>query len=134
MTRYLLDTNIASNLLRNPRGRVPPHIARVGEVAIALSIITAAELRHGAARSGPSRIQARVAAILGLLPILPLEPPADAAHGTLRTALEVAGTPIGPNDLLTAAPVLVLGATLVIANLREFQRVPGLTVENWPAA
>ena len=103
MTRYLLDTNIVSDLMRNPQGRVPPHIARVGEAAIALSIITAAELRYGAARSGSPRIQSRVAAILGLLPVLPLEPPADAAYATLRTALEAAGTPIGPNDLPIAA-------------------------------
>lgn len=134
MTRYLLDTNIVSDLMRNPEGRVPPHIARVGEGAIALSIVTAAELRYGAARSRSPRLQSRVAAILRLLPILPLEPPADAVYATLRTALEAAGTPIGPNDLLIAAQSLALGATLVTANLREFQRVPGLPLENWLAA
>jgi tRNA(fMet)-specific endonuclease VapC len=132
--RPLLDTNIVSDLMRSPQGRVPPHVARVGEAPLALSIITAAELRTGAARSGSPRLQARVAAILGLLPVLPLESPADAAYGTLRSALEAAGTPIGPNDLLIAAHALALGATLVTANLREFQRVPGLTVENWLAA
>ncbi|WP_193560463.1 PIN domain-containing protein [Dankookia rubra] len=133
MTRTLLDTNIVPDLMRNPQGRVPPHIARVGEGAIAPGIVTAAELRTGAARSGSPRIQARVAAILGQLPILPLEAPADAAYGTLRTALDAAGTPIGPNDLLIAAHALALGATLVTANLREFQRVPGLALENWLA-
>lgn len=95
MPHTLLDTNIVSDLMRNPQGRVPPHIARVSEAALALSIITAAELRYGAVRSGSPRLQARVAAILGQLPILPLEPPADAAYGTLRTALEAAGTPMG---------------------------------------
>ena len=134
MTRYLLDTNIVSDLMRNPQGRVPPHIARVGEAAIAVSLISGAELRYGAARSGSRRIQARVAAILGQLPILQLEPPADAAYATLRTALEAAGTSIGPNNLLIAAHALALGATLVTANLREFRRVPGLAVEDWLAA
>ena len=134
MTGYLLDTNIVSDLLRNPQGRVLPHIVRVGEAAIALSIITAAELRYGAARNASPRLRARVEAILTRLPILPLDQPADAAYGTLRAALDAAGTPIGPNDLLIAAHALALGATLVTANLREFQRVPGLPLENWLAS
>ncbi len=73
MAGFLLDTNIVSDLLRNPQGRVLPHLARVGEAAIALSIITAAELRYGAARSAFSRTRSRVEAILTRLPTLPLE-------------------------------------------------------------
>lgn len=134
MTGYLLDTNIVSDLLRNPQGRVPPHIVRVGEAAIGLSIITAAELRYGTARNASPRLRARVEAILTRLPILPLDQPADAAYGTVRATLEAAGTPIGPNDLLIAAHALALGATLVTANLREFQRIPGLPLENWLAS
>ncbi|WP_431269138.1 PIN domain-containing protein [Dankookia sp. P2] len=78
----------------------------------------------------PPAADRRASTILGHFPILPLEAPVDAAYGTLRTALDAAGTPIGPNDLLIAAHALALGATLVTANLREFQRVPGLALEN----
>jgi tRNA(fMet)-specific endonuclease VapC len=66
--------------------------------------------------------------------VLPFDVPADAATGRIRTALESAGTPIEPNDLLIAAHALALGAALATANLGEFRRVPGLAVENWLAA
>jgi len=65
------------------------------------------------------------------LPVLPLEPPVDEHSAEIRVALERAGTPIGPNDLLIAAQARALGLTLVTGNVREFSRVPGLLVENW---
>ena len=129
MTLYMLDTNIVSDLMRNPAGKVAGHIASVGEDKLCLSIVTAAELRYGAAKSGSSRLLARVEAIS----ILPLSVPADAHCGGLRAELEAAGRPIGPNDLLIAAHAQVHGATLVTANVSEFRRVRGLEVEDWIA-
>src|SRR5208282_5972424 len=101
--RYLLDTNIVSDLVRNPQGRVADHIRKVGEVQVCTSIIVAAELRYGAAKKGSPRLTAQLEAVLAALDVLPFETPADTAYGALRTRLEQAGTPIGGNDLLIAA-------------------------------
>ena len=128
---YLLDTNIVSDLVRNPQGRVAAKIAKVGEENIATSIIVAAELRYGAAKKGSARLTTQLEAVLGALPVLALEAPADTRYGELRVALEKAGKPIGANDLLIAAHALALDLVLVTANAREFRRVRGLKVENW---
>lgn len=128
---YLLDTNILSELIRNPRGRVMEEIDRVGENAVCTSIIVAAELRYGAAKANSRRLAERIDLILSALEILPLEPPVDREYAALRHHLTRQGTPIGPNDLLIAAQALANGLTLVTANLREFSRVPGLSVIDW---
>jgi tRNA(fMet)-specific endonuclease VapC len=129
--RFLLDTNIVSDLVRNPQGRTSARIAELGEDAVATSIIVAAELRYGAAKKGSARLAAQVETILAALEVIPLEAPADAAYGEMRVALEAAGTPIGANDLLIAAQTLALDMVLVTNNEREFGRVGGLRVENW---
>ena len=129
--RYLLDTNIVSDLVRQPQGIVARRIAAVGEAEFCTSIVVAAELRYSAARRNASRLTAQVEAILARLDVLPFEAPADATYGLLRAALERAGTPIGANDLLIAAQALTLGHTLVTDNEREFSRIDGLMRENW---
>jgi len=131
LTRYLLDTNILSDLVRNPQGRVTTQIAEVGDQAICTSIIVAAELRFGAAKRASERLTLQLERILAAIEILPFEPPADAAYAQLRAKLEAAGTPIGGNDLLIAAHALVSGCVVVTDNEREFGRVSGLGVENW---
>jgi len=128
---YLLDTNILSDLVRHPQGRVAVRIAEVGEAAVATSIVVAAELRFGAEKKGSPRLSAQVEAILGALPVLPLEPPVDREYGRLRWALERKGSPIGANDMLVAAHALALDRTLVTDNRREFARVTGLRLVNW---
>ena len=95
MTRYLLDTNIISDLIRNPKGRVTKHIARVGENNVCTSIIVAAELRYGCAKSGSKRLLEAVESLLGELDVLSLEGPADAEYGRIRAELERKGSPIG---------------------------------------
>jgi tRNA(fMet)-specific endonuclease VapC len=129
--RYLLDTNVVSDLIRNPQGRVTEHIRRVGEAQVCTSIIVAAELRYGAAKKGSPRLTIQLEAVLGALDVLPFEAPADAAYGQIRTQLEQAGRPIGGNDLLIAAQTIVLGYTIVSDNEREFVRIDGLLRENW---
>jgi tRNA(fMet)-specific endonuclease VapC len=128
---FLLDTNILSDLVRRPQGRVAEHIAREGERNVCTSIVVAAELRFGAARVGSKRLARQLDAILAALDILPLAVPADRHYATLRKHLEKRGMPIGPNDMLIAAQVLAGDFTLVTANEREFSRVPGLKVVNW---
>lgn len=129
--RHLLDTNIVSDLVRNPQGQVAARIAQVGEGAVCTSIIVAAELRFGAAKKGSPRLTAQLELVLAALEVLPFEAPADAAYGDLRARLEAAGTPIGGNDMLIAAHAISSGCSVVTDNEREFGRVDGLTVVNW---
>lgn len=131
--RYLLDTNVVSDLVRQPQGRTAAKIAELGEEAVATSIIVAAELRYGAAKKGSTRLASQLETILGAIEVLPFEAPADASYATARVALEAAGTPIGGNDLLIAAQALALDMTIVTNNEREFERVAGLAIENWLA-
>jgi tRNA(fMet)-specific endonuclease VapC len=131
LTRYLLDSNILSDLIRNPQGRSAKRIAKIGEDQICTSIIVAAELRYGCAKSGSRRLIEVVEELLSEIDILPFDVPADAAYGMIRTALEVSGQPIGGNDLLIAVHAQAIAATVVTANEGEFKRVRGLKVENW---
>ena len=129
--RYLLDTNVVSALVRDPRGPVTARITEVGETNVCTTVIVAAELSYGAAKKGSRRLADQLEAVLTALDVLPLEPPVDTTYGELRARLERAGRPIGGNDLLIAAHALTLEHTLVTANEREFARVTGLGVENW---
>lgn len=129
--RYLLDTNIISAMVRDPRGVVAARIHDVGEANVCTSIIVAAELRYGAAKKGSARLSAQLELVLNALDVLPLEIPSDASYGEIRAQLERAGTLIGGNDLLIAAHALATGCTVVTDNRREFERVEGLRVENW---
>ena len=129
--RYLLDSNILSDLVRHPQGRVAEQIRRVGESEVCTSIIVAAELRFGAAKRGSARLTAQLEAVLSALAVVPLEQPADEAYGTILAQLEQAGTPIRGNDLLIAAHAKALGCTMVTDNEREFRRVKELACENW---
>ena len=129
--RYLLDTSVVSDLVRNPRGVVAGRVASAGEGAVCTSIVAAAELRFGAVKSGSPKLADRVDLILSALEVLPFEPPADRHYGEIRQDLERRGTPIGPNDLLIAAHARALDLTVVTANMREFSRVPDLRVESW---
>jgi tRNA(fMet)-specific endonuclease VapC len=131
VTRYLLDTSILSDLIRNPQGRIAAHIADIGETAVATNIVVAAELRFGAARRGSERLSAQVEAVLAALPVLPLGEDADRHYAALRTQLEANGTPIGGNDMLIAAHALAAEAVLVTDNVDEFRRIDNLGLENW---
>jgi tRNA(fMet)-specific endonuclease VapC len=129
--RYLLDTNIVSDLVRNPQGKIAEQILKVGETKVFTSIIVAAELRYGAEKKQSPRLSSQLEAVLGALGILPFEKPSDVSYGSIRAQLERAGKPIGANDLLIAAQALALGYTVVTDNEKEFSRVKELHIENW---
>jgi tRNA(fMet)-specific endonuclease VapC len=132
--RYLLDTNILSDLLKNPQGAVAKKIASLPSEErdlLATSIIVTAELRYGVAKSSSSILADRVDQLLEAIEVLPLEPKADQHYGRIRSQLEKAGTVIGGNDLLIAAQALAIDSVLVTDNVREFKRVKGLRFENW---
>jgi len=131
VTRYMLDTNIISDLVKNPQGMAAQRIAKVGEDNICTSIIVAGELRYGCAKNGSKRLLKADEDLLGEIPVLPFDVPVDAVYGSIRSELEAAGKPIGGNDLLIAAHACAADATIVTANGDEFKRVKGLSVENW---
>ncbi len=131
MTRYLLDTNIINDMVRNPAGQAVRRLQKVGDGNICTSIIVACELRYGCAKKGSAKLLAKVEDVLATIPVLPLEIPADDEYGGIRAELEAAGQIIGHNDLLIAAHAYTLGTTLVTANVGEFSRIRGLKVENW---
>lgn len=128
----MLDTNIVSELIRNPAGPAAQR-ARAAGSAVCVSIIVAAELRYGCAKKRSPRLLSKVKEFLSKVPVLPFDAPADGEYGSLRAELEAVGRPIGANDLLIAAHARTLGATVVTANISEFRRVRGLNVENWLA-
>ena len=131
MNRYLLDTNVISGLMRDPRGRLFEKIQAIGEAHVYTSIVVAAELRFGAVKKGSERLAAEVEAILGRIAVAPLGSPVDRIYAGLRKHLEAGGRSIGANDLWIASQALQDGSVLVTDNTAEFSRVPGLGIENW---
>ena len=131
MLRYLLDTNIAIFVIRQR----PPQAAAVFKQhagRMALSAITLAELMHGAEKSSrPAANLAVVEDFCSRLEVLPYGPKAAQHYGQIRAALEIAGTPIGVNDLHIAAHARSEGLVVVTNNRSEFDRVAALQVEDW---
>jgi tRNA(fMet)-specific endonuclease VapC len=128
---YLLDTNIVSDLVRNPQGRAAARVDKIADEQICTSIIVAAELRYGVARISSPKLKVQIETVLASMKIVSPDCPVDRIYGDLRAQLDKRGRLIGPNDLLIAAHALALGCTLVTDNVREFSRVKNLTVENW---
>ncbi len=129
--RFLLDTNIVSSLVRDPRGRVASRIAEAGEDSVCINVIVAAELRFGVRKKRSPKLTKQVNKILAAMEILSLETPVDEHYGEIRQLLERKGTPISPNDLIIAAHARCLGLTLITDKIGEFRRVPRLKVANW---
>lgn len=128
---WMLDTNTLSALIRTPRGALVRRLSTTGPDTVCTSIVVACELRFGARRKGSDALTQRVEQLLASLTVLPLDEPADQHYADIRAALERAGTPIGKHGLFIAAHARSRGMTLVMHNVREFERVPGLRVEDW---
>ena len=133
--RYLLDTNAVSELMKDP-----PSAAMLSRMRITApddrvtSSVTAGELLFGAHRAGvrSDELLERARRIVSEnLPVLPFGEEAAEEYGRLRAYLEAQGTPIGHPDTQIAAIALANDLTVVTGNVRHFQRVPGLAVENW---
>ncbi|MGH8490111.1 MAG: type II toxin-antitoxin system VapC family toxin [Gammaproteobacteria bacterium] len=131
--RYMLDTNVVSDIARHPNGLAAQRLIEVGAEYAGISIVVACEIRFGLAKSGTHRLVHRLIQVLAQCETLSLEPPVDEHYADIRNRLERTGRSIGPNDLLIAAHARALGLTLVTDNIREFSRVPSLSVENWLA-
>lgn len=130
---YMLDTNMFSHVVREPRGVAARRMGQVGYSQIILSIFVAAEARTWMVKGATRRLREQFEAIVERFVIRSFEQPGDTIYAELRAALEKIGQPIGANDLWIAAHALALDCTLVTANEREFRRVPDLRVENWLA-
>ena len=130
----LIDTSV---LIEHERGRLnlEPHLTGHGQEEFFLSVITASELLHGVHRAVEPQIRmkrsALVEALLERLPLLPVDLATARTHAQVWAELARPGKMIGPNDLWIAATALAHGLTMVTANVREFERVPGLIVEIW---
>ena len=127
----------ASVLIEHERGSasLEDRLAGREEEEFFLSVITASELLHGVHRAPDPNVRARraafVEAVLERFPLLPVDLAVARAHARIWAGLMAEGRLIGPHDLWLAATCLAHGLTMVTGNVREFARVPGLTVESW---
>ena len=129
--RYLLDTNIMIAAMKG-NAAVVARLENTPLQNLVLSPVVLGELEIGAEKSAHSeRNRARLAELAERLPLAVVDAETSRRYGRVRAELEQAGTPIGANDTWIAAQALALDVTLVTDNIREFSRVPGLTVENW---
>lgn len=132
---YLLDTDILSNLLRRtPSMTLVSKMASTPLESQFTSSITLGELLYGAHRLGPGSdtlMERLNMALVPNLPVLPFDADAARSYGEVRAELERRGTPIGEADLRIGAIGLARGLTVVTGNVRHFNRIPGLSVENW---
>jgi tRNA(fMet)-specific endonuclease VapC len=127
----------ASVLIASERGQLDLARAIEGreEEAFHLSVVTASELLHGVHRARDEGVRARRSAfverVIASFPLLAIDLVTARAHARLWAALAQDGQLIGPNDLWLAAACIARGLTIVTANVRELERVPGLRVERW---
>lgn len=128
--KYLLDTNILSELMKHPAGPVTDRIREVGQEAICTSLIVIAEVEYGIEKKRSVRLRAQLDAILPSLEVLPFLPPAEKFYASARAETERRGLAMGQNDLLIAAHSMAIDAVLVSGDA-AFSGVPGLKVENW---
>jgi tRNA(fMet)-specific endonuclease VapC len=128
---YLLDTNIVSEIVRNPNGNAAKRLAQTADERVAISVIVCCEIEYGLELKSSAKLKQQSDAIIAKFEVLDFGSPAHSIYGSIRAELKRKGTPIGPNDLFIAAHALALNAVLVTDNEKEFSRVPGLKIENW---
>ena len=129
---YLPDTNAVSAYMRgHSRPLVERMQAAFARDELRLSVIVLAEREFGVLKGGGTALRRRLQALEDLVTVEPFTREDARKYATLRHQLEARAQGIGPFDTLIAAQALRLRATVVTRNVREFSRVPGLTVENW---
>ena len=130
--RYLLDTNIASDVIKGDRPGVRERLAAVPLHDVAVSVVTQAELLYGVAKRGhPEGLATRVREFLIRVAVLPWTPDVAVVYGDLRASCEAGGIVLVPLDMMIAAHAKALDAVLVTRD-RVFGLVPsGLRLEDW---
>ena len=129
--RFMLDTDICIYAINDRPPQVLQALREHYAEGLGVSSITASELFYGVARSGSARNADVLRRFLRGLEVAEFDAAAAEVAGQVRAWLASPGTPIGPYDSLIAAHAQALGVTLVTNNTREFERVPGLRLENW---
>ena len=130
--KYMLDTNICIYAIKNKPEKVLNTLKEKMNDGICISAITLAELAHGVEKSAArDKNRAALLRFLSILTVLPFDDLAAAEYGEVCADLQRKGTPIGTMDMLIAAHAKTEGLILVTNNTREFERVQGLTLENW---
>ncbi len=132
MPRYLLDTNICIYIKNHRPAEVLTRFSKLPPGKVAMSAITYGELCFGAEKSSkPRETRHILEQLVSIIPVLPLDEAASVHYGKFRQQLQASGKPIGNNDLWIASHALANKLILVTNNVAEFERVPGLRVENW---
>ena len=131
---YLLDTDTCSYAIRGDSAVLDARLAKEKPDALAISAVTRAELMFGLEKRGNPRALSRVVhGFLDRITVMPWDTAAADHFARLRASLERGGTPIGVMDTMIAGHALTLKATLVTNNLKHFQKVAALRLENWAA-
>ena len=132
MPRYMLDTDTCSYIMKRSHPLVLKRLQSVSVSDVCMSVVTKAELLYGVEVS-PRRAQdaAALAAFLPYVEALDLTDNAAIHYAEIRADLKKRGETIGANDLFIAAHARAMGLMLVTNNLAEFERVHGLSLENW---
>ena len=129
---YLLDTNICIYIIKKRPPEVLKTLKRKSEKEIYISSITIAELEYGVSKSSfPEKNKIALIEFLSIFNILPFSDKDASEYGLIRANLERIGKPIGSMDLLIAAQARSNGFILVTNNVKEFERVDGIKIENW---
>lgn len=129
---YMLDTNICIYAMKNKPEKVLRRFKEELDNGICISSITLAELEYGMKHSSdPAKNGVALLRFLLPMSVLPFGPDAASEYGEIRAYLQSKGTPIGPLDMLIAGHAKAENLVLVTNNVREFERVPGLHLENW---
>jgi tRNA(fMet)-specific endonuclease VapC len=130
--RYMLDTNICIYIAKRRPPEVKARFERLKPGQLVMSAITYGELSYGVSKSSQkAKALAQLEELMQDIPVETLDSRAAQAYGEIRATLEKQGRLIGNNDLWIGAHALALNLTLVTNNEREFQRIPGLAIENW---
>ncbi|MCI7766761.1 MAG: type II toxin-antitoxin system VapC family toxin [Oscillospiraceae bacterium] len=132
MMRYMLDTNICIYAIKHRPPQVLERLKEHEPSEICISAITYAELVHGVEKSAAvEKNRLALTLLLSNIEIIDFDSNAANEYGNIRAALEKAGTPIGPLDMMIAGHARSISYTVVTNNVREFERVSGLRIENW---
>ena len=126
----MLDTDSVSFALRG-QGNVAARILEHRPSEICISALALAELRYGADRRNSKKLHALIDAFISNVAVMPFDDMCAARFGEIASSLAGRGSAIGEFDALIAAHAVALELTLVTNNVKHFQRVRGLTVENW---
>lgn len=130
--KFMLDTNICIYAIKNKPESVLKHLKENLSNGLCISSITLAELEHGVEKSANKEKNAlALLQFLSILTVLPFDDLAAVEYGKICAYLQKKGTPIGVMDMLIASHARAEKLVLVTNNVREFERVPELLIENW---